>query len=158
MGQVVFRLAAMLLIGVLLGCDSAKYEDVRALPRYAALMDGEFRTRRALQLIGISTDRNYKPVVEYRLLVGTPGIAGPEVVERLPLLAGSRVKVVEITRCTNCLVAPVRIQIRIGPGDTVGDTPLFLDDRGNLLMGGGDYEPLTLNPDLFERIETQQYP
>ena len=137
---------------ITLGCGPAKYEDVSDLADYTALMENEYRTRRDLQVLGITTDRNYEPVTAYYLIMGTPSIAGPEVVERRHLPAGSLVDVVKVTRCTNCALSAVRIEVGISPGEEFAGKPVFVDDRGNLVDTGADGGSTVLNPNLFESI------
>lgn len=145
-------MVALLAIAIGAGCIQAKYEDVSDLPAYGDLIAKQFKTQVALQVLGITGDRNYRPVVDYYLLVGTPGIAGPEVVERSPLPAGSLVEVVEVSRCTNCAYLAIRIGVRIIRKDAYDEKAVFIDDRGDLVETGADGRSTTLNPDRFKLI------
>lgn len=143
-------IVVLLSIAVTAGCGPAQYEDVSNLPTYSALVGNKYRTLRHLQVLGITTDRDYEPVVDYYLIMGTPSIAGPEVAERRALPAGSLVEVVNAMLCTNCVLPALRLEARIGSGEGFGGKPVFVDDRGDLVGESADGRSIVLNSDVFE--------
>jgi hypothetical protein len=136
---------------MLAACIQAKYEDVSHLARYSPLVDTEYRTRLALQILGITSDRNYEPVIDYYLLTGTPSIGGPEVVTRAALPPGMGVTPIGVMKCTNCLFSSIRVVVQIHSGAEHADKPVFLQNVGDrALFTSSDGEPTTLNPLVFE--------
>ena len=139
----------LLAVAVLMGCGPAKYEDVSHLPQYSNLIGAEYRTRVALQVLGITDDPDYRPVIEYYLLTGTPSISGPEVVTRQVLAAGSLVQPITAMKCVNCAYSGMRIAVRINSGNDYPDESVFVESMGNMISSsaGG---ATTLNPNVFE--------
>lgn len=140
----------LLVIANLVGCGRAKYEDVSHQARYSALINKQYRTRVALPVLGITDDRNYRQVIDYYLLTGTPSISGPEVVTRVALSPGSLVQPLQVMICTNCVGSVIRIVVKINSGEDYADKPVFVPDIGDLITTSADGRSITLNPLIFE--------
>src|SRR5262245_42538381 len=83
------------------GC-SASYEDVSAEPEYRSLIGRELRGDTELLLHEVTLDRNDARRVDLCSVTPRPGFAGPEVVGRRVLPAGTAFRVLRVRRCTNC--------------------------------------------------------
>ena len=99
------RILQIAMAAVLLsGCGvMAEYEDVSSEPTYRSLIGRELRAPSELLLHAVTLDRNYAKRVDLCSITPRPGFAGPEVVMRRVLPAGTTFRVLRVRRCTNCL-------------------------------------------------------
>jgi hypothetical protein len=88
---------------ILSGCVMSQYEDVSAEPKYRSLIGRELRGDSELLLHEVTLDRNYAQRVDLCSVTSRPGFAGPEVINRRVLAAGTPFRVQRVRRCTNCL-------------------------------------------------------
>ena len=94
---------AVVTAGILSGCVMSQYEDVSAEPTYRSLIGQELRGNSELLLHEVTLDRNYARRVDLCSVTPRPGFAGPEVISRRVLPAGTPFRVLRVRRCTNCL-------------------------------------------------------
>jgi hypothetical protein len=141
-----------LVTALVVGCASAKYEELSDLHPYSDLIGTRYRVRRDLRLLGITRDLSDRPRTDYYKIEGPPGTGGPEVVERRVLRAGALLKVVKIMRCTNCLDSIIRIEVDVIPDQDTKGTPVALNTLGVLLEDRGHDRPPLLNPDFLEPV------
>ena len=94
---------AVVTAGILSGCVMSQYEDVSAEPTYRSLIGQELRGNSELLLHEVTLDRNYAQRVDLCSVTPRPGFAGPEVISRRVLPAGTSFRVLRVRRCTNCL-------------------------------------------------------
>jgi hypothetical protein len=96
----------------------AEYEDISNSPEAKALVGRDYILLRPLVAHGIADFRNLSEEVEYYVLMPPPGIAGPEVVERLEISEGSHVSVTKVMKCSNCfLVKPMYVVLEFTDND-----------------------------------------
>ena len=148
----------LLLVVTVTGCLSANYEDVSRTAPCRRLNGRTFRTRRDLEIVGITDDPSCKPPVDYYFIEGPPGIGGREVLYRGSLAAGSVVEVTRILHCTNCPFDEIyRIQVTIRSTEEFRAKPVFIVNVRGLAEIEGD-NGLTLNAEFFEPTATPASP
>lgn len=152
------RLASKIIVSVaiamaLAACSRAIYEDVSHEAMYSHLIGKEFRTRQKLLVYGITDDQNYRPPVDYYLIMGPPGIGGPEVLQRNVLDVGAIVKVVRVEHCTNCFGQHNdRFEVAVRADFLHTGKPVFVkgigeeleaDRSGGIILSGRFFEPVS---------------
>jgi hypothetical protein len=106
------------LIALLFSSCIAEYEDISNSSEAKTLVGREYILLKPLVAHGIADFRNLSEEVEYYVLMPPPGIAGPEVVERLEISEGSRVSVTKVMKCSNCfLVKPMYVVLEFTNND-----------------------------------------
>ena len=146
MKTISFRIALALVCAFsAVGCSQgrADYTDVGGEAAYKGLIGKQFVTLRALHVLGVTMDPNYKKEVDLYMVVPAPGISGPEVLSDTPLPSGSVVTVIGFLECANCffkdLRAVISLQDEVYAGKPVhlaslADEKLFTDSSGAVLM------------------------
>ena len=85
------------------GCNAmAEYEDVSSDPDQKDLIGHEILTTTALPLHAVTLTLGSKHI-DLCSITQRPGFDGPEVISRSELPSGTKLRILAVRRCTNCL-------------------------------------------------------
>jgi hypothetical protein len=84
------------------GCGFVSFEDVSSQPEYSTYVGKHYRSTQSTEIYRISMDQNYRPEPSVYVVMGLPGISGPEVLTRAELPVGTTFQVLKVMRCTDC--------------------------------------------------------
>ena len=99
----------------------------------------------------MTDSEKYEKKVDYYVVVQSPGFAGPEVVNRAVIPPGTRIKVLDVLKCANCLSLIERVSISIDGSPEVSP-PTYISglitsqEHGSILFRD-------LSSDAFERTK-----
>ena len=155
-----FLLSALLLSSaVQTACVQLAEIDVTASPRYRSMLGREFTLKEDLKVKGVKRDlRSKQP--DYAMLVGTPGIGGPEFFELGIKPAGSRFTIVGVIYRKSRLFPATAYLVRFADGITVapGITDIRISDENGFKFHDKPPSPEeapSLSARYFEAVATQ---
>lgn len=146
-------LAFFLGCGVLISCSlpRADYVDTNNDKSYELLKGSEYISIAQLEKVGVTDSAKYLDRVDYYLVVKSPGFRGPEVVNRVVIPPGTKVKVLDVLKCTNCLSGDERVLISLeGTSESLPPTYIsgLVVDQAN-----GSFMYRELSPDAFKKVQ-----
>jgi hypothetical protein len=149
------HLALFVGCGMLISCSlpRANYVDTSNDKSYELLKGSEYVSVVQLEKVGVTDSAKYEKKVDYYLVVKSPGFHGPEVVNRVLIPAGTRIKVLDVLKCTNCLSEDDRVLISFEGAETTPPTYI-----SGLIVnkGQGSIMFRDLSADAFEKVQTQK--
>ena len=107
----------------------AQYNDVSTDSAHRDLIGRDLQTTSELLVHGVTLDRSYAKSVDLCSVTPKPGLSGPEVVTRQTLPAGTRLRVVAVRKCVNCLSSPQPVELLVTSVSTgfCGLAPVKID-------------------------------
>lgn len=141
----------LLLLLTLQGCVTSEYRDISRSTENAAIVGKSYLTREPLIIHGVIPYKAKTKSIGTYVLTPRPGFGGREVLSKEVLPIGTKLSVVGIKKCINCISGTTKVIIKIEGAKRFGGLPVEMNSsfggRDILVRGAGTAR---LNRSLFE--------
>ena len=144
----VMRLFSMPLIAftmMLSACGETKYADVSTQPGYREMVGVTYTIVGPVSAYGIR--KHSKAAMEFVSVIPPPGIDGPEVGFRIPIMLGATLTVVSVYKTNRVFDPDISLGVKLNEVDIPANLPIRVD----LMRGNQGADKLSLNPAMFRR-------
>lgn len=143
------KFIAFFLVLVLLGMGLSieqKHTDVSANAVYKEQIGRQYEVVGRVDAYGIRP--HSQAAVTYVTLIPPPGIGGPEVGFRIPVVAGSKVTVTKVLKTNRLLDPDMTFEIGLAGTKLPAEMPIRID----LFRGNEGDSALQLNPGIYRKL------
>jgi hypothetical protein len=124
-------------ISILLsGCLITEWEDVSKEEKYRDVIGSIHTTKVIIFLHGVTMEPNYEKILDHYTLMKAPGFGGPEVLSKHKLPIGTKIEIVKVQRCIDCLKKSEEVEIQLPKNNNFKDAPIRLTYKRYI---SGDY-------------------
>ena len=127
----------------------SEYVDVGDQEPYVNVVGESYETLRDLQIIGVTSDPDYKGGIDFYLVLPNPGTSGPEVLLRKRLPTGTVFLVQGFQRCSNCTAKDERALIEFRTANNYADKPIYMANLGGEKLFTSNAEGIEINREYF---------